>query len=88
MSSKVRTVRIRGHIWKVKWVRDRTNWGQCCQIKKTIYLEERMDSDTLLEVVTHEFLHAALSDLTEDVIDSVSVDLGRFLKRLGFQNDL
>ena len=62
--------------------------GSCDQYDcKEHYLSILADLDTQKGLITaiHESLHACNWAKKEDIVDSVSTDIGRFLWRLGFR---
>lgn len=79
-------------MWEVLFVNRRempTNDGEClippAARCKTIRVYNKLTGERLLEVIIHEFLHAADWSKDEEWVERVAADLARFLWRLGYR---
>lgn len=48
-------------------------------------IDNEFSEKMLLEVLLHEFLHASLEDLKEEVIDEIARDGAKFLYKVGWR---
>lgn len=69
---------------KIRWMRSDRAWGYADDEKWTIYLDERMDDKTLIEIATHETGHVVLPMVCESAIDALGKQVADVLTRLGF----
>ena len=75
------------HKIKVRWIRSRHVWGLAIPHKKTIYLDDRMDDKTMLDVASHEVIHICFPDLSEESVNEAGKTIADVLWRLGFRRE-
>lgn len=83
-------VTIRGKRWEVVFTEDIPEDldGYCDAPhvpNKQIRIRASLQGEHLLEVLNHEFDHAAFWDMDEEVIQEVNEDRAKFLTRLGYK---
>lgn len=74
--------------WKLRFTRLKINRGECDSPTtpgKEIRIDSELRGEELLEVVTHEVVHAALWHLDEEYVEATAHDLARILWRLGLR---
>jgi hypothetical protein len=85
---KIKSVTIRGNrykfvVKKLRWARGMT---EPPDIKnKTVYIDSREKGKELLATLIDEFIHCALWELRNDVVDEISDDLADALWRCGLR---
>jgi len=85
---KIKSVTIRGNrykfvVKKLRWARGLT---EPPDIKnKTVYIDSREKGKELLATLIDEFIHCALWELRNDVVDEISDDLADALWRCGLR---
>ena len=83
-------VTIRGKRWQVVFTEDLPSGrdGECDSPNtpnKQIRVRPSLPPERMLEVLNHEFDHAAFWDMDEEVIQEVNEDRAKFLTRLGYK---
>ena len=81
-----RTITINNHRWKLRYVKMRSNDGECdapgtpC---KEIRIARRLlrYPRALAEALVHETIHASCFDLTEDRVEQMAGDIIRILEQ-------
>lgn len=71
---------LRGKSFIVTFRKMVREWGLCEPGR--IYLDPRMDEDTLTEITIHEGIHACLPDLDEETVDATAADVAKLLKKV------
>lgn len=69
---------------KIKWMRSDKAWGYADCDAMVIYLDDRMDDKTLIEIATHETAHIVLPVLDETAIDMLGKQVAEVLTKIGF----
>ena len=74
---------------RIKWMRTPANgnWGMAIPEKKTIYLEERMDDRTMMDVAMHEVAHVMFPMLDEEAVNEFGIVAADVLTRIGFKRE-
>ena len=91
MLPAVRTVTVRGHVWKLGKIRDKGERGACeapdvpgREIDFPIHGGTRKDLDTIV----HELLHAAMWDIDEEAVYETATDIAKVLWRCGWRKHM
>lgn len=87
----VRTVKMRGHVWRLSKVRKGSDYdGKCVgpHVRgKQMLLSLGAGTRHELEIVIHESLHACVWDLDEEAVGESALDIAAFLWRLGWRKN-
>ena len=90
---KIKTITIRGKRYNfvIKKLKDARGLCEHPKTKnKTVYIDEREKGKELLSTLIDEFIHCALWEIQNDVVDVISDDMAEALWRCGlrFQDEL
>lgn len=80
-------VALLGKRWRLRFAPNLANRGDCdapTLPNKEIRISSALDGEELLEVLVHEFTHAAYWHLDEEYVEKFAKDVARELTRLGF----
>lgn len=79
---RIRSCRVRGKRWPVRWVALPEDWGLCGKQDHVIELDTTIkDATTYANILIHEMLHGQLPDLDEDAVTEIADELTMALKR-------
>jgi len=71
--AKERTITIRGEAWRLRWSTlkgDANGW--CFPNTKLLLIHDQLPPAKALEILLHEFLHAAIPDFSEDAVKEIA----------------
>jgi hypothetical protein len=75
MTKKSVKARINGHLWTIKFGHPGKTAGVtddgCCDYEKRLITINPNSQSNLLNVLSHELIHARLSDLQEDAVEEL-----------------
>ena len=86
--NRMKTVVIRGkrYNFKVKRLKDVRGMTEHPSTKnKTVYIDEREEGKRLLATLLDEFIHCAMWEIENDVVDEISDDIAEALWRCGLR---
>ena len=87
----VKCVTIRGKRWRVvdSNIRPMEELGYCTHpdLDREIAVPVDGDTESELDTIIHECLHACQWDLSEEAIDETACSVARVLWRLGWRNE-
>jgi len=79
-----RTVTIFGQPWTLRYARLRKLCGDCNSDTKTIRIAKGLSTETEMDTIIHECLHAAGWHIDEEFVGRFATDVARVLTELGF----
>lgn len=85
---KIKTVTIRGKRYNFVVTKLRGVRGLCEHPEtknKTVYIDEREKGKELLSTLIDEFIHCALWEIQNDIVDEISDDMADALWRCGLR---
>jgi hypothetical protein len=81
--------KILGRFWQVRFVPNLASRGYCDPPdkagKEILVWQGVKEDEELMEVLIHEFTHAADWHKDEEWVEQFGVDLARFLTRMGYK---
>jgi hypothetical protein len=85
-----RKIRVRAKNWTIATVPLKGFYGYCdhpSMPAKQITIDPNQVGIEMLDTIIHEYLHAALPDLSEDVVVEVATDLAKVLWDLDYRGE-
>lgn len=82
-------IKILGKVWRLRYAPNMANRGDCDppqQAGKEIRISSALRGEERLEVLVHEFLHAAGWHIDETFVERFARDAARALWRLGYRD--
>lgn len=82
-------IKILGKLWRLRFAPNMANRGDCDppqQAGKEIRISSALRDEERLEVLIHEFVHAAGWHIDETFVEQFARDAARALWRLGYRD--
>ena len=82
-------IKILGKIWRLRFAPNMANRGDCDppnQTGKEIRISSALRDEERLEVLIHEFVHAAGWHIDETFVEQFARDVARAVWRLGYRD--